>query len=473
MLHAGCKLGSPGSYHAAQGRTDPGWGRWTPRSCVVAWGNPCGAPQGSDGNGPILTGYRAETALHRLGKPVIPRRDGASFTKGEYHCTPNNLTKPYKDSTVRSNPRKLQQHKNMPNGAKSGKAQPLPKWLSRKQRKQVEGATGERRASLIATYSAQRKTANAQPKGSGQQQGGAHQAGGHGQPRPRPRSGASKMPLLSVMPFSGYNDGLPSHMGDHSFPATLHSITGGSMDPSVAFTMYVIPGWESNRPWARATITTAQVNDNVGQVAWATGTSFALYNGFTNNILSQPDTLKGIQQRTVSCACRVRATSSAVNTSGMVFTCSGYFDYSAAWSPAYLANYVDTLKQSNHLRPRSLVSTTSRPLVASAAPKSSVESRTYRGVIGIPTSLHRTTEGDKDEAESNVVQVERGHEDIIVIMSDASSTVTWNFEVERKVEMIGSEGILLHAKTRRPVHPPEVVAAADAVKQQHAMQSGQ
>jgi tRNA-binding EMAP/Myf-like protein len=279
--------------------------------------------------------------------------------------------------------------------------------------------------------------------------------------------------LLSVMPFSGYNDGLPSHLGDHSFPATLHSITGGAMDPSVAFTMYVIPGWESNRPWARATITNAQVGETVSQVAWAVGTSFGLYNGFGSNPLSQPDELRGIQQRTVSCACRVRATSSAVNTSGMVFCCSGYFDYSGAWSPAELANYVDMLKQSNHLRPRSMVSTTSRPMVASAAPKSSAESRSYRGVIGIPTSMHRTTEGDKDEAETNVVQVERGHEDIIVIMSDASSTVTWNFEVERKVEIIGSEGILLHAKTRRPIHSPDVVAAADALKQQHAMQAGQ
>ena len=90
--------------------------------------------------------------------------------------------------------------------------------------------------------------------------------------------------------------------------------------------------------------------------------------------------------------------------------------------------------------------------------------------------MHRTTEGDEDDAAAvhgDVHEVRRGHEDIIVIMSDASSTVTWNFEVERKVEMIGTTGILLHAKTRRPVHAPEVVAAADAVKQQHAMQPGQ
>jgi hypothetical protein len=284
------------------------------------------------------------------------------------------------------------------------------------------------------------------------------------------------MPLLSVIPFSGYNDGLPSHMGDHSFPATLHSITGGAMDPNVAFTIYVIPGWESDRPWARATITNTQVNETTSLVSWTVGTPFALYNGFASQSLSQPDQLLGVQQRTVSCACRVRATSSAVNTSGMVFSCSGYFDYADTWSPAKLANFVDTLKQSNNLRPRSMVSLTSRPMVASAAPKSAVESRTYRSIIGVPASLHRTTEGDEDDAAAvhgDVHEVRRGHEDIIVIMSDASSTVTWNFEVERKVEMIGTTGILLHAKTRRPVHAPEVVAAADAVKQQHAMQPGQ
>jgi hypothetical protein len=279
------------------------------------------------------------------------------------------------------------------------------------------------------------------------------------------------MPLLSVMPFSGYNDGLPSHLGDHSFPATLHSMTGGAMDPNIAFTIYVIPGWESDRPWARATITNQQVNETTSIVSWTVGTPFALYNGFGTNTLPQPDQLLGVQQRTVSCACRVRATSSAVNTSGMVFSCSGYFDYSDTWNPEKLATYVDTLKQSNHLRPRSMVSTITRPLVASAAPKSAVESRTYRSVTGIPTDLHRTTEGDKEDAA--MVEINRGHEDIIIIMSDASSTVTWNFEVERKVEMIGNQGILLHAKTRRPVHSPEVVAAADAVKQQHAMQPGQ
>jgi len=364
----------------------------------------------------------------------------------------------------------------MPNGNKSGKTQPLPKWLSRKQRKQVEGATGERRASLIATYSAQRKSANAQPKGAGMQQGGARQAGGNGQSRPRPRSGASKMPLLSVMPFSGYNDGLPSHLGDHTFPATLHSITGGMTDPSVAFTMYVIPGWETDRPWARVTVTNTEVNQDTAVVAWTLGTPFALYDGFATNSLSQPDQLLGVQQRTVSCACRLRATSSAINTSGMVFSCSGYFDYADTWSPAKLAAYVDSLKQSNNLRPRSMVSTTNRPMLASAAPKSAVESRAYRSIIGVPNSMHRTAEGDEDPVAAvhgDVHEVNRGHEDIIVIVSDASSTVTWNFEVERKVEMIGSTGILLHAKTRRFVHSPDVVAAADAVKQQHAMQSGQ
>lgn len=361
----------------------------------------------------------------------------------------------------------------MPNGNKSGKTQPLPKWLTSKQRKQVEGATGERRASLIATYSAQRKSANAQRGGSGAQQGGGRQAGGNGQSRSRPRSDTGKMPLLSVVPFSGYNNGLPSHLGDHSFPATLHSITGGSIDPNVAFTMYVIPGWESNRPFARATVTTSQLTQDTANVVWTVGTPFALYDGFPVNSLSQPDALRGIQQRTVSCACRLRATSSAVNTSGMVFSCSGWFDYQTTWNPPGLAAYVDTLKQSNHLRPRSMVSTTARPMVASAAPKSAVESRTYRSVIGMPSYMARAIEGDKDEAIPDVTEVNRGHEDIIVIISDASSTVTWNFEVERKVEMIGSEGILLHAKTRRPVHSPEVVAAADALKQQHAMQSGQ
>jgi hypothetical protein len=94
----------------------------------------------------------------------------------------------------------------------------------------------------------------------------------------------------------------------------------------------------------------------------------------------------------------------------------------------------------------------------------------------MPPSLQRVTEGDRDEdvvIHGDVHEVNRGHEDIIIIMSDVSSTVSWNFDVERKVEMIGNQGVLLHAKTRRPVHPPEVVAAADAVKQQHAMQSGQ
>jgi len=362
----------------------------------------------------------------------------------------------------------------MPNGNKSGKTQPLPKWLSRKQRKQVEGATGERRAALIANYSAQRKASNAQQNG--MQSGGNRQAGGNGQPRSRPRPGPSKMPLLSVIPFSGHNDGLPSHLGDHSFPATLHSITGGSIDPTAAFTIYVIPGWETDRPWARATILQSQVGDTASTVSWTVANGFALYNGFGANTLTQPDQFLGIQQRTVSCACRVRATSSAVSTSGMVFCCSGYFDYADTWSPAKLAAFVDTLKQTNHLRPRSMVSTTTRPLVASAAPKSAVESRTYRSVVGMPPSLQRVTEGDRDEdvvIHGDVHEVNRGHEDIIIIMSDVSSTVSWNFEVERKVEMIGNQGVLLHAKTRRPVHPPEVVAAADAVKQQHAMQSGQ
>jgi len=280
------------------------------------------------------------------------------------------------------------------------------------------------------------------------------------------------MPLLSVIPFSGHNNGLPSHLGDHTFPATLHSTTGGTIDPNIAFIMYVIPGWETNRPWARATVTNTQLNQTTATVSWAVGTPFALYDGFALTTLSQPDSFRGVQQRTVSSACRLRATSSAVNTSGMVFSYSGWFDYSGTWNPAALAAYVDTLKQSNNLRARSMVSTTSRPMVASAAPKSAVESRAYHSITGVPAYMHRTTEGDKDEEIPDVTEVRRGHEDIIVIISDASSTVTWNFEVERKVEMIGSEGILLHAKTRRPVHSPEVVAAADAVKQQHALQSG-
>jgi len=58
--------------HRAELIRDRGDGR--PSPAMLHRGNPCGAPQGSNGNGPILTGYRAETALHRLGKPVIPRR---------------------------------------------------------------------------------------------------------------------------------------------------------------------------------------------------------------------------------------------------------------------------------------------------------------------------------------------------------------------------------------------------------------
>jgi hypothetical protein len=180
----------------------------------------------------------------------------------------------------------------------------------------------------------------------------------------------------------------------------------------------------------------------------------------------------GVQQRTVSSACRVRSTSSSVNTSGMVFMASGWFDYSAGWTPSALANYVDQLKQANHLRPKSMVSTITRPAQGVAAPKSAVESRMYRSVSDIPPQLSRVIDEDKAESVPDVYEVDRGHEDIIIVISDASDTVNWSFETERKVELIGNSGVLLHAKSRRTAHPPTVAAAADNTKQQLAMASG-
>jgi len=354
----------------------------------------------------------------------------------------------------------------MPNGNKSGKAQPLPKWLTSKQRKQVEGAAGERRGALIAAYAAQRKQAQ-----SGNQQGGANTGGGRKR-RPAAGPSAGKMPLLSVIPFSGVNDGLPSHVGDHTFPSTLHTLTGGSITPNDAFVMYVIPGWECRRAWARVSIPKSALGNTEDPVAWTPGPEYGLYTGFGFNTFSQPTSTQGVQQRTVSSACRVHATSSTVNTSGQVFMASGWFDYTAGWSPSSLANYVDQLKQANHLRPKSMVSTIARPAQGVAGPKSAVESRMYRAVTDLPTYFARLTEEDQVDNVPDVFQVERGHEDIIIVISDASSTVNWSFETERKVELIGNSGVLLHAKSRRPAHSPTVAAAADNTKQQLAMTSG-
>jgi hypothetical protein len=88
--------------------------------------------------------------------------------------------------------------------------------------------------------------------------------------------------------------------------------------------------------------------------------------------------------------------------------------------------------------------------------------------------MSRVTEGEPDGALAGAPahSVDRGHEDIIVVLDSASSTVTWSFETERKVELIGNEGVLLHAKTRREPVSATAAASADATKQKLAMQSG-
>jgi hypothetical protein len=132
-------------------------------------------------------------------------------------------------------------------------------------------------------------------------------------------------------------------------------------------------------------------------------------------------------------------------------------------------NFIDAIKQSTVSRTKPLVDCIAHPMTVCAGPKSGPDSRIYRNPLTDTPLIGTITEGPSRPTDTaNNYNVQRGHEDMLIIVEAGSTDVAFTLEVERKVEIIGQDGFLAHAKSLRMAATVEEAGKVDKRKQELA-----